>query len=131
MEKDKELNSQLKGEVNHRFEDLFKKIGNNRPQLSNKVIAEYKEINKELNRDKVDAQRASEILHQVSGVEKMAARQLPHLEKVMVKPAVATPAAIKPAVVKPVATKPAVAPKPKATVSAKPAGKSSTAKKKK
>jgi hypothetical protein len=81
MENGKEINAELKEEVNKLFADLFKEIGNNRVQLSNQVFNVQHEINKELNRDKVDAARRLEILAEFTKAEKMAAKQLPHLKR--------------------------------------------------
>jgi hypothetical protein len=115
MEPSKDLNGKLKEEVNKIFEDLFRKIGNNRQQLANKVIGFHKEINKELTKTTVDAKREVEIRREVAGIEKMAAKQLPHLERT--PPRTATPvAAPAPAVAK--APAPA-APKVPAPVEAK------------
>ncbi len=83
---DAELNPELKKEVNGRLEDLLKKIGNNRQQLSNKVVGFYRDINKEMNREKLDTAAKESILKEVAGIERMAAKQLPHLEKVINRP---------------------------------------------
>jgi len=94
METTKELNVELKEEVNKMFADLFKEIGSNRVQLANKVMVLQKEIHKELNKTKVDAHRKKEILREVANMGKMAAQQLPHHLKIAVK-SVAPPSAKK------------------------------------
>ena len=113
MEKNPELNKELKEEVNMTFADLSKEIGNNRQQLANKVLEVHREINRELSRNKVDAKRKMEILAEVSKVVKMAAQQLPHLKMNAPKPVATTP---KPAAAPP---KPVVIQKPKASIPAK------------
>src|SRR5258708_692469 len=85
MEPSNDLNAKLKEEINKIFEDLFRKIGNNRQQLANKVIGFHKEINKELTKTQVDANREAEIRREVAGIEKMAAKQLPHLERIPIR----------------------------------------------
>ena len=104
MEKNPELNKELKEEVNKTFADLSKEIGNNRQQLANKVLEVQREINKELSRNNVDAKRKMEILAEVSKVVKMAAQQLPHLKMNAPKPAAPPKAAVTPQ--KPSATRP-------------------------
>ena len=79
MDKDAEINKELKEEVSRIFSDLSREIGNNRQQLANKVLSIHKEINKELTRNEIDANRKKEILSEVSRTVKMAAQQLPHL----------------------------------------------------
>lgn len=131
MESEKEFNAKLKNEINARFDVLFKKIGNNRQQLANKVVTARHELIKELNKAKVDAKREAEILREVTSIEKMAAKQLPHLERTVVvsapqqkpieKPSppktpatpVPTPAKSKPAAKKPPAPAKKAAPKKK------------------
>ena len=85
MEPNNDLNTKLKEEINKIFEDLFKKIGNNRQQLANKVIGFHKEINKELSKMQVDANREAVIRREVARIEKMAAKQLPHLERIPIR----------------------------------------------
>jgi hypothetical protein len=134
MESTTELNKELKEEVNKIFADLFKEIGSNRAQLSNKVLVLHKEFNKELSKEKVDGKRKAEILSEISRIVKMAAQQLPHLKRIISpKPAMASP---KPsvAVAKPADTTPKPeAPKsiPAAKKKSAPAAKTPVKKKKK
>lgn len=123
MDKNEELNKELKEEVSKTFADLSKEIGNNRQQLANKVLSLHKEIHKELNTNKVDAKRKQEILNEVSRIVKMAAQQLPHLKMnapktVTSKPVTPKAVTLKPAPPKPKQTKPLVA-KPAKTPTAK------------
>ncbi len=85
MEPNNDLNTKLKEEINKIFEDLFRKIGNNRQQLANKVIGFHKEINRELSKMQVDANREAVIRREVAGIDKMAAKQLPHLERIPIR----------------------------------------------
>ena len=126
MEPNKDLNTKLKEEVNKIFEDLFKKIGNNRQQLANKVIGFRKEINKELTNTAADSKREVEIRREVAAIEKMAAQQLPHLERIPLRPVAPaapivakTPAPVKAKTPVPTVTKTAATAKTKASAPAK------------
>ena len=94
-----EFNPELKEEVSKILSQLYREIGNNRQQLTNKVLGLHREINKELNASKVDAERAKGILAEVARIVKMAAQQLPHLKMNPGRP-------VAPSVPKPVAPKP-------------------------
>jgi hypothetical protein len=83
---EKEFNVKLKQEVNDKFDTLFRKIGNNRQQLATKVVAVQHAILKELNKSKVEEGRQREILREVAETERMAAKQLPHVD-FLAKPA--------------------------------------------
>jgi len=80
MEQKKDLNKELSAEINNIFAGLFKEIGNNRQQLTNKVLATHTALHKELSKAKVDANREKEIRLEVSGIVRMAHQQLPHLK---------------------------------------------------
>ena len=110
MEKNQDLNKELKEQINTTFADLFKEIGNNRQQLNNKVLNVQMGIIKELSKGKVDAKRQKEILHEVSATVKMAAQQLPHMKLNLPKPA--TPSAPSTTPTKKPTTPPAASPPP-------------------
>ena len=80
-----EFNLALRQTINDTFASLLKEIGNNRQQLFNKVLGIHKELNKELSKGPVDAQREKQVLHEVASVLRMAAGQLPHLRTVAPK----------------------------------------------
>jgi hypothetical protein len=101
MEASKELNSELKAQINKRFEDLFKEIGNNRQQLAAKVLEVHRNINKELSKEKVDEKRQNELLAEVSKIERIAAQQLPHILRKPMPGAPPKPVAPKATVAKP------------------------------
>lgn len=128
MEQDKELNQEFKDEISKTFASLFKEIGNNRQQLTGKVLSHHKEIYKELNKEEVGEERKKEIRQEVSRVVKMASQQLPHLKMVAPKPVMPTQSRIslppkaapivKPApVIKPAPSKAKVAAKAKPVAS--------------
>lgn len=77
MEKKKEPNKELAEEIHNIITDLLKEIGNNRQQLTNKVLAMYKVIHKELGKAKVDAARDAEMRKEVAAIVRMARHQLP------------------------------------------------------
>lgn len=87
MEKKKELNRELAEEIHNTVTELLKEIGNNRQQLTNKVLALYKGIHKELTKAKVDAGREQGIRKEVAAIVRMARQQLPmHVAPPTAKP---------------------------------------------
>ncbi len=79
----------LKAAVRLRFDELYQRIGSVRQALTNKVLAEDKEITKELTKEKIDSTREKAILNKVRAIEREANNQLPHVNK---KPVAASPA---------------------------------------
>jgi len=106
----------LKATVRQRFDDLYHRIGTNRQKLSGTVLLADQAINKELNKEKIDATAEKKILGKIRDIEKVANNQLPHVPKVAVAP-------------KPAAeTKPTPAPKTPAKAPAKTPAKSAAPK---
>jgi hypothetical protein len=85
METNKPLSAdqleKLKAGIRQRFDELYQRIGSVRQALTNKVLAEDKEITKELTKEKIDTAREKTILNKVRAIEREANNQLPHVNK--------------------------------------------------
>jgi methylthioribose-1-phosphate isomerase len=95
MEPNKALTSdqleKLKTNIRQRFDELYQRIGSNRPTLVNKVLAVDQAITKELTKEKIDTAREKAINNKVRETEREANNQLPHVQK---KPTASIPSPV-------------------------------------
>jgi len=99
-----DFNKELREQINSKLTALLKEIGNNRQQLTSKVLNLYRDINKELNKGVVDDHTGRRLQAEVAEMVRIASRQMPQLNMAHLKSAPSMP--------RPVAPKPAPAPSP-------------------